>query len=74
MFWLLCSDGLYGRSGRPGALQRQGPAEGKISSAASALVAAANEAGGPDTSQCCWHGSCPRRLRKPHGHGSSNTS
>ncbi len=47
--WLLCSDGLYGPLGANLArVSDKALAEGKIDSAASALVAAANEAGGPD--------------------------
>ena len=47
--WLLCSDGLYGPLGANLArVSDKALAEGKIGLAASALVAAANEAGGPD--------------------------
>jgi len=60
--WCCAATASMARSGRPGALQRQGLAEGKNQLSRSALVLAANEAGGPETSQCCWHGSCPRRA------------
>jgi protein phosphatase len=47
--WVLCSDGLYGPLGANlTSFGDQALTEGEIGSAASALVAAANEAGGPD--------------------------